>query len=148
MLSEFKSFIAKGNVMDLAVGVIIGGAFGKIVSSLVSDLLMPVIGLLMGKISFANMFIDLSGTRPISLEAAKAAGAATLNYGLFLQALVDFLIIAAAVFFMVKALSKVQKTAAPAPPAPVTTKKCPYCLSEIPLLATRCAQCTSQLTEL
>ncbi|MHB1460007.1 MAG: large conductance mechanosensitive channel protein MscL [Armatimonadota bacterium] len=144
MINEFKSFIAKGNVMDLAVAVIIGGAFGKIVSSLVSDLLMPIIGLVMGKISFANMFIDLSGTHPESLEKAKAAGAATLNYGLFLQSLVDFLIIAAAVFFIVKALNKVQKPVAPAP-APVTTKKCPYCCSEIPLEATRCAHCTSQL---
>lgn len=146
MLNEFKSFIAKGNVMDLAVGVIIGGAFGKIVSSLVSDLLMPIIGLLMGKISFADMFIDLSGTHPASLQAAKAAGAATLNYGLFLQALVDFFIIAAAVFFMVKALNKVQKPAAPAP-APVTTKPCPFCITDIPLQATRCAHCTSHLDE-
>ena len=144
MLSEFKSFIAKGNVMDLAVGVIIGGAFGKIVSSLVSDLLMPVIGLMMGKVSFANLFITLNGSSYQTLADAQKAGVATLNYGMFLQALIDFLIIAAAVFFIVKALNKVQR---PAAPAPVTTKKCRFCLSEIPLEATRCAQCTSQLNE-
>ncbi len=147
MLNEFKSFIAKGNVMDLAVGVIIGGAFGKIVSSLVSDMLMPLIGLVMGKVSFANLFLSLDGNSYKTIEAAKAAGAATLNYGLFLQALIDFLIIAAAVFLIVKALNKVQKPAAPAPPAPVTTKKCQYCYSEIPLEATKCAHCTSQLSE-
>ena len=142
MLKEFKSFIAKGNVMDLAVGVIIGGAFGKIVTSLVSDVLMPVIGLLLGKISFSNLFISLDGNTYKTLEAAKQAGAATLNYGLFLQALIDFLIIAMAVFLMVKALNKMQK---PAPAPAVTTKKCPYCCSDVPLEATKCAHCTSEL---
>ncbi len=142
MLKEFKSFIAKGNVMDLAVGVIIGGAFGKIVTSLVSDVLMPIIGLLLGKISFSNLFISLDGNTYKTIEAAKQAGAATLNYGLFLQALIDFLIIAMAVFLMVKALNKMQKpVAAPA----VTTKKCPYCCSDVPLEATKCAHCTSDL---
>lgn len=118
MLKDFRAFIARGNVLDLAVAVIIGGAFGKIISSLVNDLLMPVIGLLLGKVSFANLFVALNGERYASLDAAKAAGAATINYGLFINALIDFLIIAFVIFMIVKGATSMQKKKeeAPAPP--------------------------------
>jgi large conductance mechanosensitive channel len=144
MINEFKQFIMRGNVLDMAVGIIIGGAFGKIVASMVSDVLMPVIGLILGKINFANLFFDLSGTKPVSVEAAKAAGAATLNYGLFTQSIVDFLIIAFVIFLLVKQVNRLmpKKEEAPAPPA---TKDCPRCLSAIPIKATRCAHCTSDV---
>jgi large conductance mechanosensitive channel len=118
MLKEFKDFAMKGNVLDMAIGVIIGGAFGKIVSSLVSDVLMPPIGLLMGKVDFSSLFINLSGTPQPSLTAAKAAGAPTLNYGVFLQATFDFIIIAFVIFMLVKQVNRFKKEAPPAPPAP------------------------------
>ena len=119
MLKEFKEFAMKGNVLDMAIGVIIGGAFGKIVSSMVSDVLMPPIGLLMGKVDFSSLFIDLSQTSPPSLAAAKAAGAPTLNYGVFLQSVFDFLIIAFVIFMLVKQVNRFKKEAPPAaPPAP------------------------------
>ena len=118
MLKEFKEFAMKGNVLDMAIGVIIGGAFGKIVSSLVSDVLMPPIGLLMGKVDFSSLFLNLSGTPQPSLTAAKAAGAPTLNYGVFLQSIFDFIIIAFAVFILVKQVNRFKKEAPPAPPAP------------------------------
>jgi len=142
MLKEFKNFAMKGNVLDMAIGIIIGGAFGKIVSSLVSDVLMPPIGLLMGKVDFSSLFLNLSGTPQPSLAAAKAAGAPTINYGVFLQATVDFVIIAFVIFLVVKQVNRLKK---PAPTAVPTTKDCPQCLSTIPLKATKCAHCTSNV---
>lgn len=118
MLKEFKDFALRGNVLDMAIGVIIGGAFGKIVSSLVSDVLMPPIGLLMGKVDFPSLFLNLSGTSQPSLAAAKAAGAPTLNYGVFLQSVFDFIIIAFVIFMLVKQVNRFKKEAPPAPPAP------------------------------
>ncbi|MDH4369340.1 MAG: large conductance mechanosensitive channel protein MscL [Nitrospira sp.] len=118
MLKEFKEFAMKGNVLDMAIGVIIGGAFGKIVSSLVSDVLMPPIGLLMGKVNFSSLFIDLSNTSPQSLDAAKAAGVPTLNYGVFLQSVFDFLIIAFVIFMLVKQVNRFKNEAAAPPPPP------------------------------
>jgi large conductance mechanosensitive channel len=142
MLKDFKEFAMKGNVLDMAIGVIIGGAFGKIVSSLVSDVLMPPIGLLMGKVDFSSLFINLSGTPQPSLAAAKAAGAPTLNYGVFLQTVFDFIIIAFVIFLLVKQVNRFRKE----PPAgPPTTKDCPHCLSTIPIRASKCAHCTSAL---
>jgi large conductance mechanosensitive channel len=142
MLKEFKDFAMKGNVLDMAIGVIIGGAFGKIVSSLVSDVMMPPIGLLLGKVDFSSLFINLSGTPQPSLTAAKAAGAPTINYGVFLQATFDFIIIAFVIFILVKQVNRLKK---PAPTAAPTTKDCPQCLSTIPLKATKCAHCTSNV---
>jgi large conductance mechanosensitive channel len=141
MLSQFKEFVMRGNVAELAVGVIIGAAFGKIVSSFVGDLLMPPIGLLLGKAEFSNLFINLSGQHYATVAAAKAAGAPTLNYGAFLQAIVDFVIVAFAVFLLIKQVNRLFPPAAPAP----TTRPCPLCLSQIPLRATRCAHCTSEV---
>jgi large conductance mechanosensitive channel len=127
MLKEFKEFAMKGNVLDMAIGVIIGGAFGKIVSSLVSDVLMPPIGLLMGKVDFSSLFIDLSRTSPPSLTAAKAAGAPTLNYGVFLQSVFDFIIVAFVIFMLVKQVNRFKKETPaappPAPPAPTNEEK-------------------------
>jgi large conductance mechanosensitive channel len=142
MLKEFKDFAMKGNVLDMAIGVIIGGAFGKIVSSLVSDVLMPPIGLLMGKVDFPSLFINLSGTPQPSLTAAKAAGAPTINYGVFLQTTFDFIIIAFVIFLLVKQINRLKK---PEPTAAPTTKDCPHCLSAIPIKATKCAHCTSNV---
>jgi len=145
MFKEFKEFVSKGNVMDLAVGVIIGAAFGKIVASLVDDIVMPVVGLLLGKIDFSNLYVNLSGGTYASLAEAKKAGAATLNYGLFINVMIDFLIIALVIFMMVKWVNKLRRPApAPAPAAP-TTKDCPFCLSAIPIKAVRCPACTSEL---
>ena len=144
MLQEFKTFAMRGNVMDLAVGVIIGAAFGKIVSSLVDDLMMPLIGLLLGKVDFTNLFVNLSGTSYATLAQAKAAGAATLNYGLFLNATVNFLIVAFAVFLVIRNLNRLTPKAPEVVPA-VTTRDCPECLQPVPLLAKRCFHCTSAL---
>jgi large conductance mechanosensitive channel len=145
MFKEFKEFVSKGNVMDLAVGVIIGAAFGKIVASLVDDVVMPVVGLLLGKIDFSNLYINLSGGSYASLAEAKKAGAATLNYGLFINTAIDFLIIALVIFMMVKWVNKLRRPApAPAPAAP-TTKECPFCFSVVPVKAVRCPACTSEL---
>jgi len=143
MLKEFKAFAMRGNVLDMAVGIIIGGAFGRIVSSFVNDLLMPPIGLLAGKVDFTNLFLTLAGERTTSLEAARAAGAVTLNYGVFVTTVIDFVLVAFAVFLLVR---QVNRWTAPkaAPPAP-TTRECPFCLSAIPLRASRCPHCTSQL---
>jgi large conductance mechanosensitive channel len=143
MLQEFKTFIMKGNVLDLAVGVIIGAAFGKIVNSAVNDLIMPLIGLMVGKVDFSNLFITLSGGNYPTVAAAKAAGAATLNYGLFLNTTLDFLIMALVIFMIVKSANKIRKTEAqpPAPPA----RECPFCKSAVHDSATRCPHCTSQL---
>jgi large conductance mechanosensitive channel len=142
MLKEFKEFAMKGNVLDMAVGIVIGAAFGKIVSSFVDDVMMPPIGRLVGHVDFSNMFIPLNGQHYDTLAAAKAAGAATLNYGLFLNTMINFLIVAFAVFLLVKQVNRMKR--APAPSAP-TTKECPMCLSTIPLKATKCAHCTAEL---
>ena len=140
MLKEFKEFAMKGNVLDMAIGVIIGGAFGKIVTSLVSDVLMPPIGLLMGKVDFSSLFLNLSATPQPSLAAAKAAGTPTVNYGVFLQTVFDFIIIAFVIFLLVKQVNRLKKPDAPTTP---NTKDCPLCLSTIPIKATKCAHCTS-----
>jgi large conductance mechanosensitive channel len=142
MLKEFKAFIMRGNVLDLAVAVIIGGAFGKIVSSFVSDVVMPPIGLLLGKVDFSNLYINMSGGTYESLAAAKEAGAATLNYGVFLNNVVDFVIIALVIFLMIKAMNKLQK---PAPKEEPKVKDCPFCCTSIPVKASRCPNCTSKL---
>ena len=144
MFKEFKAFAMRGNVIDLAIGVIIGGAFGKIVSSFVTDVIMPLIGLLLGKINFANLFVNLSGEDYSSLVAAQEAGAPTLNYGLFINAIVDFLIVAFVIFLVIKGINKLQKPK-PEPVVAPTTKKCAYCFTEIAIEATRCPNCTSQL---
>jgi large conductance mechanosensitive channel len=144
MLEEFKKFAMRGNVMDLAVGIIIGGAFGKIVSSLVDDVIMPPIGLLLGKVDFSNLYLNLSGKTYESLAAAKAAGAATINYGLFVNSVLNFTIVAFAVFMLIKQLNRLAP--APAPAAP-STCDCPYCLQPVPLAATRCFHCTSHLDQ-
>jgi len=145
MLEEFKKFILRGNVMDLAIGVIIGGAFGKIVSSLVDDIIMPPIGLLLGRVNFSHLFINLGSTRYDSLADAQAAGAPTLNYGLFINNVVNFLILALVIFFMVRAINRISKKEEPKEP---TTRECPHCLSQIPKKANRCPQCTSEVTPL
>jgi large conductance mechanosensitive channel len=143
MLKEFKEFAMKGNVLDMAVGIIIGAAFGKIISSFVSDVLMPPLGLLLGKVNFTNLFFTLSGASFATLDEAKKAGAVTLNYGVFLNTCIDFLLVAFAVFLLIKQVNRMRKPAlAPA----VTTKDCPFCASAIPLKATRCPQCTSVLS--
>ena len=142
MIKEFKDFIMRGNVIDLAIGVIIGGAFGKIVSSLVTDLLMPPIGMLLGKVDFSNLYLNLSGGSYASLADAQQAGAATLNYGLFINNVINFLIIALVIFLIVKQVNRLQK---PAPAGAPTTKECPFCLSTIPTKATRCPHSTSKL---
>jgi large conductance mechanosensitive channel len=142
MLKEFKEFAVKGNVIDLAVGIILGVAFGAIVSSLVNDIIMPPIGLLLGRINFSDLFINLSGTAYTSVKAAKDAGAATINYGVFLNTVINFIIVAFVVFLLVKQVNRMKKEPAPAEP---NTKECPYCLSAIPIKATRCPHCTSQL---
>jgi large conductance mechanosensitive channel len=142
MLKEFKEFALKGNVIDLAVGIIIGSAFNKVVQSLVTDIIMPPIGMLMGKMDLSAMFVNLSGKQFETLAEAKKAGAATLNYGLFINTMVDFAIMAFVVFIMVRQINRLKREE-PAAPAP-ETKECPFCLSTVPLAATRCAHCTSQ----
>jgi len=145
MLKEFKEFILRGNVLDLAIGIVIGAAFGAIVASFVKDILMPPIGLLLGGADFTNNFIVLKGPAGAvyaTLDAAQKAGAVTWNYGLFINTLINFLIVAFAIFLVVKAYNKTKK--APVP-APVSTKDCPFCLSAIPLKARRCPHCTSEL---
>lgn len=146
---EFKAFAIKGNVVDLAIAVVMGGAFGTIVNSLVNDIIMPPVGLLLGGVDFSNLFITIKAGDPAipyaSLAAAHAAGAVTLNYGVFLSNIITFLIVAFAMFLIIKGMNKLTKkeeeTPAPAP----TTKKCPFCITEIPFEATRCPNCTSQL---
>jgi large conductance mechanosensitive channel len=143
MLKEFKAFVMKGNVLDLAVAVIIGAAFGVIVTSLVNDVVMPPIGLVLGHVDFKEMFISLNGQSYPTLAAAKAAAAPVIAYGLFLNTIVNFVIIAFVIFMVVRAANKLQR--APAPAAP-TTKDCPFCATPIPIPAKRCPHCTSQLT--
>lgn len=139
MFKEFAKFAMRGNVLDLAVGIIIGAAFGKIVSSFVGDILMPLVGLFLGKVDFSNLFINLSGTSYPTIAAAKAAGAATLNYGLFINSIVDFTIVAFAIFLLVKQVNRLCAKPETAP----TTKECPHCFSSVNLKATRCPACTS-----
>jgi large conductance mechanosensitive channel len=142
MFKGFREFIMRGNVLDLAVAVVIGAAFGKIVTSLVNDILMPPLGLVLKRVDFSNLFVDLSGGNFGTLAQAKAAGDATINYGLFLNAVLDFLIVAFAIYVVVRQASKLKK--APVEAAP-TTKECQFCHTTIPLAATRCPNCTSTL---
>ncbi len=143
MLKEFRDFAIKGNVLDMAVGIIIGAAFGQIVNSFVEDIIMPPIGLLLGKVDFSELFLNLSGTSYDSLSAAKAAGAATINYGVFLNNIISFLIVALAVFLLVKTVNALRLQAEAA--AESTEKPCPFCATDIPVAATRCPHCTSEL---
>ena len=149
MLKEFKEFILRGNVVDMAVGIIIGAAFGSIVTSLVKDVIMPPIGLLLGNVDFANLFILLKEGAPASpyasLADAQAAGAVTINYGLFINTLISFLIVAFVIFLLIRSINRLRREEKAAPPAEATTQECPYCLSTIPIKAVRCAHCTSHL---
>jgi large conductance mechanosensitive channel len=146
MLKDFKEFIMRGNVVDMAVGVIIGGAFGKIVTSLVSDVIMPPIGRLTGGVDFSSLYINLSGVAYASLAEAQKAGAATINYGVFLNTVINFLIVAGAIFVMISQMNKLKaKFDKPAAAAAPSTKECPLCLSVIPLKAAKCAHCASDL---
>jgi large conductance mechanosensitive channel len=144
MLKEFKEFAMRGNVLDMAVGIIIGAAFGKIITSLVTDILMPPLGLVLGKVDFSSLFLNISGKSYDSLAAAKAAGAATVNYGIFINNVIDFLIVAFAIFLLVRQVNRWGKPAPAPAPAP-TTKACPFCATQIPLAATRCPNCTSEI---
>lgn|SRR5690554_3938710 len=143
MLKEFKDFAVKGNVIDLAIGVIIGGAFGKIVTSLVNDMIMPVIGLLIGKVDFTNLFISLDGVRYPTLSAAQEAGAATLNYGIFINTIIEFLIISFSIFIAIRQINRIKKKEEKVEEKIPTTKSCPYCYTDIHIEATRCPNCTS-----
>ncbi len=142
MWKEFKAFAMRGNVVDMAVGIIIGAAFGRIITSLVNDIIMPPIGLVLGHVDFSSLFVNISGTSYPSIAAAKAAGAATINYGVFINTVIDFLIVAFAIFLMVRQINRWNK---PEPAAAPATKECPYCASTIPAKATRCPNCTSDL---
>lgn len=142
MLKEFKEFALKGNVIELAVAVIIGGAFGKVVSSFVTDVLMPPLGMVLGKVDFTNLFINLSDVPYTTLKDAKAAGAPIISYGIFINTVIDFVLVAFAIFIALKWLSKLKKEPLPAPP---NTKECAFCYSSIPIQASRCPQCTSEL---
>jgi len=142
MFKEFKEFAMRGNVLDMAVGIIIGAAFGRIITSLVNDVIMPPIGLLLGKVNFSSLFVNLSGTPYASLADAKKAGAAVIGYGAFLNTILDFVVVAFVIFLLIRQVNKMKKEPAP---AAATTKECPYCLSVIPLKATRCGHCTAQL---
>jgi large conductance mechanosensitive channel len=144
IVDEFKQFVMRGNVIDMAVGVISGAAFGKIVASMVSDIIMPPIGLLLGKVDFSSLFINMSGKVYASLAEAQAAGAPTLNYGLFLNNVINFLIVAFVIFIMIRQINKLQKPAKPGTPAAPTTRECPFCCSTIAIKAVRCPNCTSQ----
>jgi len=143
MLKEFKEFAMRGNVLDLAIGVVIGAAFGKIVSSLVADIITPILSLFTGRVDFTNLFVSLSEKHFATLKEAKDAGVATINYGSFLQSIFDFIIVAFAIFLLVRQVNKLQRQPEAAPAAP--TKECPHCLYTVPLAATRCAHCTSDL---
>jgi large conductance mechanosensitive channel len=142
MFKEFKAFAMRGNVLDMAVGIIIGAAFGRIITSFVSDIIMPPIGLVLGKVDFSTLFLNISGTSYATLAQAKAAGAATINYGVFLNTVLDFLIVALVIFLLIRQVNRWGK---PEPAAAPTTKECPYCVSAIPLKATRCPNCTSEI---
>ncbi len=141
MIKEFKEFAMRGNVVDLAVGIVMGAAFGRIITSLINDLIMPPIGLLLGGVNFADLFINLSTKAAPTLAAAKAAGIPTINYGLFLNTVLDFLVVAWVIFLLVRQVNRLRHSPEVAP----TTKECKYCLSPVPLKATRCPHCTSEL---
>lgn len=143
-ISEFKEFAVKGNVIDLAVGFILGAAFGKIVTSLVNDIIMPPIGMLLGGVNFADLFVSLDGMSYASLEVAKAAGAPVIAYGSFINVIIEFLIIALALFFIIKSINRLKRQE---PSAPPNTKDCPYCKESIPKGAIRCPRCTSDLAK-
>ena len=145
MWKEFRDFAMRGNVIDLAVGIVIGAAFGKIVTSFVNDIMMPPLGLLLGQVDFSNLFLNLSSTHYDSLTAAKAAGVPTINVGVFVNTVLDFLIVAFAVFVMVRQVNRLTRLKAAPEPAAPATKECPYCISAIPVPATRCPHCTSTL---
>ena len=145
MFDEFKKFAIQGNVMDMAIGIIIGAAFGKIVASLVEDIIMPPIGLLLGNVDFSSLFLTLSGGTYESVTKAKEAGAATLNYGIFMSHVINFVIVAFAIFMIVKQINRLKTAPPPHPSGPPTTKDCPYCLSTIPIKVTRCGHCTSEV---
>ncbi|SHK74005.1 large conductance mechanosensitive channel protein MscL [Desulforamulus aeronauticus] len=144
MWKEFKEFALKGNVIDLAIGVIIGGAFGKIVTSLVNDIIMPLVGLLVGKVDFSNLFLVLGNEHFKSIEEAKKAGVVTLNYGIFINNIIDFLIVAFSIFFVIKQINRLSKEKEKVLEAP-STKICPYCYTEIHIKASRCPHCTAIL---
>ena len=144
MFKEFKAFVMRGNVMDLAVAFIIGAAFGKITTSLVNDVVMPPIGFVLGKVDFNKMFINLSDKSYATLADAQAAGAPTIRYGMFINTVLDFLIVATVIFFLVRTANRLQKPK-PVPAAAPTTKECPFCVSTIPIKATRCPNCTSEI---
>lgn len=144
MLKEFKEFAMRGNVLDMAVGIIVGAAFGQIVNSFVQDVMMPPMGRLVGHVDFSNLFVSLTGQHYDTVAAAKAAGAATLNYGLFLNTIMNFLIVAFAVFLLVRQVNHLMPKPAPVPVARAT-RDCPYCLSAVPAKASKCAYCTSDL---
>ena len=142
MLKEFKEFVMKGNVIDLAVAVIIGAAFGRIITSLVNDIIMPPLGLLLGNVNFTDLFVSLNGTKYATLADAQTAGAATINYGIFINTIIDFILVALVIFLIIRQINRMKR--APAPAAP-TTKECPHCFTQIPIPATRCPNCTSDL---
>ncbi|HVA39439.1 MAG TPA: large conductance mechanosensitive channel protein MscL [Candidatus Binataceae bacterium] len=142
MFKDFKAFVMRGSVVDMAVGIIVGAAFSGVVNSLVNNIIMPPIGVLLGQVDFSDLFVNLSRTQYPSLDAAKRAGAATIAYGVFINTIINFLIVAFAVFVLVRMLNKLYSEAPPAP----TTRDCPYCASAIPLAAVRCPHCTSELT--
>ena len=144
MFKEFKEFAMRGNVLDMAVGIIIGAAFGQVVNSFVQDVLMPPIGTMLGRVDFSNRFLNLAGGQFSTLAEAKAAGAATLNYGLFFNTIINFLIVAFAVFLLVRQVNRLMRKVAPAPEGP-TTRECPYCLMPVPIKAMKCAHCISEL---
>lgn len=144
MLKEFKEFAMRGSVVDLAIGIIIGAAFGKIITSLVNDIIMPPIGMLLGKVNFADLFISLNGAKYDSLDAAQKAGAPTINYGLFINNILDFIIVAFVIFLLIRVINRMQRPA-PAPVAAPATKVCKFCSTEIPITARRCPHCTSEL---
>lgn len=146
MFKGFKEFVLRGNVVDMAIGVIIGAAFGKIITSLVTDVLMPPLGLILGRVNFSSLFVSLDGKHYPSLEAARAAGAATVNYGVFINTIIDFLIVGFVMFVVITQFNRLMAMAsAPAAPPAPATRDCPYCKSAIALAATRCPFCTSQL---
>jgi len=150
MVKEFKEFAVKGNVVDMAVGIIIGGAFGTIVKSLVADVIMPPIGLLLGNVDFSQLFLVLNSGSSVgpfaTLADAQAAGAVTINYGIFINSVISFVIVAFAVFMLIKSINKLKREEEAAPAAEPTTRDCPYCCSTISLQATRCPQCTSEIS--
>ena len=143
IFKEFKAFAMRGNVVDMAVGIVVGAAFGKIANSFVSDVFMPPLGIILGKVDFSDLFFDLSGTSHPTLAAAKAAGAATINYGMFINTIVQFLIVSFAMFMLIRQINKLEKKPEPTP----TSKPCPLCFSNIPIKAIRCPNCTSDLRE-